>query len=528
MYDVLVIGAGVIGTAIARRLSRYQLKIAIVEKENDVSMGASKANSAIVHGGYAEANEKLKGRVCYQGRRQYAQYEEELHFGFRETGSLVITMNEEDLPALEAIKANGEKNGLPDLEILNHDQILSIEPNINPEVKYALYCKGAGVCSPYEMAIALAENAVKNGAELFLNSEVLGIEKLDEGFRVKTSGLDFTTRYIVNAAGLYSDKIDQMVNEPTFTIYPRSGEYILFGRGTGEVLNTVVFSMPTKMGKGILVTSTYHDNLLMGPDAINENTEDVTKGTNVERLYDIYKQGLSSYANVDPTKFIRSFCGLRSVSSTDDFVIGPTATKGFINVAGIQSPGLTSAPGIADLVTEILEEEGLALVPDETYDPYREAIIERKEELLPADYIHRHLDLPYDNPDKVICRCEQVMAGTVKDSLERGIKVTTVDGVKRRTRAGMGYCQGAFCRNRVRKMIDLTYGSAIDPLSDQQEGGYDRVTRQEFLEYLQEREGEDFDLTAYANAAAVAMAEDKVRAAAAKKKHTEQSGGNLS
>lgn len=515
MYDVLIIGAGVVGTAIARRLSRYQLKIALVEAANDVAMGASKANSAIVHGGYAEANAKLKGRVCYQGRRQFAQYEKELNFGFRETGSLVITMNEEDLPGLEAIKANGELNGLPDLEILTTEEILALEPNINPDVKYALYCKGAGVCSPYEMTVALAENAIHNGAELFLNSPVTDIEKVEDHFVVHTPGLDFTSRYVVNAAGLYSDKIDQMVNEPTFTIYPRSGEYILFGRGTGEVLNTVVFSMPTKMGKGILVTSTFHDNLLMGPDAINENAEDVTKGTNVERLYDIYKQGLNSYANVDPSKFIRSFCGLRSVSSTDDFVIGPSATKGFINCAGIQSPGLTSAPGISDLVADILAEEGLDLVPDEGYDPYRAPIIRRKEEMLPADYIHRHLDLPYDNPNKVICRCEQIFAGTVKDAITREIPVQTVDAVKRRTRCGMGFCQGAFCRNRVRKMIDLTYGSAIEPLSDQQKDVYDRVTRQEFLEYLQEREGEDFNLTEYTMKAAVGMREDAARAKAA-------------
>ncbi|MBQ1548988.1 MAG: NAD(P)/FAD-dependent oxidoreductase, partial [Clostridia bacterium] len=344
MYDVLIIGAGVVGTAIARRLSRYQLKIAIVEAENDVSMGSSKANSAIVHGGYAEANAKLKGRVCYQGRRQYAQLDKELNFGFRETGSLVITMDEADLPKLEAIKENGEKNGLPDLEILGHDEILAIEPNVNPNVKYALYCKGAGVCSPYEFTVALAENAIHNGAELFLNSPVTGIDVEDDGtFTVHTDGADFTSRFVVNAAGLHSDKIDQMVNEPTFTITPRSGEYILLGRGTGHVLNTVVFSMPTKMGKGILVTSTFHDNLLLGPDAIDEDAATATKRTNVDRLYNIYKQGLASYAHVDPSKFIRSFCGLRAVSSTDDFVIGPSATKGFLNVAGIQSPGLTSA-----------------------------------------------------------------------------------------------------------------------------------------------------------------------------------------
>lgn len=518
MYDVLIIGAGVVGTAIARRLSRYQLKIALVEAANDVAMGASKANSAIVHGGYAEANAKLKGRVCYRGRSQYAQYEKELHFGFRETGSLVITMNEDDLPGLEDLKANGELNGLPDLSILNHDEILAIEPNINPDVKYALYCKGAGVCSPYEFTVALAENAIHNGAELFLNSPVTDIDVADNGtFVVHTPGADFTSRYVINAAGLCSDKIDQMVNEPTFSITPRSGEYLLFGRDTGKVLNTVVFAMPTKMGKGILVTSTYHDNLLMGPDAINETDGEANKGTSVERLYNIYTQGLNSYAHVDPTKFIRSFSGLRSVSSTDDFVIGPTATKGFINCAGIQSPGLTSAPGISDLIAEILEEEGLALIPDESYDPYRAPIIERKKEMKPADYIHRHLDLPYSDPNKYICRCEQITAGQVKDALTRGIPVMTVDGVKRRTRAGMGFCQGAFCRNRVRKMIDLTYGSAIEPLADLQKEDYEHVTRQEFLEYLEEKGGPDFNMTEYVKDAAVAMAEDKVRAAAARK-----------
>jgi glycerol-3-phosphate dehydrogenase len=269
------------------------------------------------------------------------------------------------------------------------------------------------------------------------------------------------------------------------------------------------------MGKGILVTSTFHDNLLLGPDAIDEDAATATKKTNVDRLYKIYKQGLASYAHVDPSKFIRSFCGLRAVSSTDDFVIGPSATKGFLNVAGIQSPGLTSAPGIADLVTEMLEEEGLALVPAESYDPYRKAIIRRKTEMKPADYVHRHLDLPYDDPNKFICRCEQVTAGEIKDALTREFPVMTVDGVKRRTRAGMGFCQGAFCRNRVRKMIDLTYGTAIDPLSDQQESGYERVTRQEFIDYLKEQEGEDFDYAAFCKEAAVAMKEDAERAQAA-------------
>lgn len=491
MYDVLIIGAGIEGTAIARRLSRYQLKIALLEKANDVAMGATKANSAIVHGGYAEANAKLKGRVCYQGRKQFAEYDKELNFGFRETGSLVATMDENDLPGLQALKDNGELNGLPDLSILNHDEIMEIEPNINPDVKYALYCKGAGVCSPYEMAIALAENAIHNGAELFLETEVVGISKFEDYFIVHTPEQDFETRYVVNAAGLYSDKIDQMVNRPTFSIYPRSGQYLLLARGTGNVLNTVVFQMPSKMGKGILVTSTYHDNLLMGPDAINENATDVDRSTQVERLYDIYRSALTTTDKIDPTRFIRSFTGLRSVSSTDDFVIGPTETKGFINCAGIQSPGLTSAPAISDLVTEILAEEGLELIDDPMYDPYRKPIIRRKEEMMSASNAARLADLP-SGPRKLICKCEQITQAEIEDALNRGIKFTSVDGVKRRTRAGMGYCQGAYCRIRVKRVMEEVLGFEIDPRSDIQISGEERVTRQEFLAYVEEREGKRF------------------------------------
>ena len=191
MYDVLIIGAGIVGTAIARRLSRYQLSVCLVEKSNDVAMGSTKANSAIVHGGYAEANAKLKGRLCYKGRVQYEQLDKELHFGFRKTGSLVITTDENDLPKLEAMLENGKKNGLTDLKILNHDEILALEPNINPDVLYALYCEGAGVCSPYEMAIAMAENAVHNGVELFLFSEVVGIDKEEDHFVVHMTNRDF-------------------------------------------------------------------------------------------------------------------------------------------------------------------------------------------------------------------------------------------------------------------------------------------------------------------------------------------------
>lgn len=487
MYDVLIIGAGIEGTAIARRLSRYQLSIGVLEAADDVAMGATKANSAIVHGGYAEAHSKLKGRVCYPGRVQFAQLDSELHFGFRQTGSLVITKNEKDLKGLEEIKANGELNGLPDLSILNHDQIMEVEPNIQDDVKYALYCEGAGVCSPYEMAIALMENAIHNGAELFLNTEVTGIDKQEDGLLVHTTKQDFSTKYVINAAGLGADKIDQMVNEPTFSIHPRSGEYILLAKDTGDALNTVVFQMPTKMGKGILVTSTFHGNLLMGPDAIEEDARSFSKSTHAARLYEIYQAALDTTDKIDPKKFIRSFCGLRAVASTDDFIIGPTATKGFINVAGIQSPGLTSSPAIADMVADILADQGLELVDDPNYDPYRRPIFDPDRERLDASAVLRLAALD-SCPEKLICRCEQVSEGVIVDAMHRGIPVETIDGIKRRTRASMGYCQGSYCRMRIKEVMERELGHEVDPRTDTQRNGDTRVSRQEFLDYLAEHE----------------------------------------
>lgn len=481
MYDVLIIGAGVVGLATARRLSRYKLSVAVLEKEPDVAMGATKANSAIVHGGYAEAHEKTKGRLCYQGRIQFAQLDREMHFGFEETGSLVVTTDPADLPKLEAMLENGRKNGLPDLEILNREQILALEPNVNPQAAYALYCRGAGVCSPYEMAIALGENAVHNGVRLYLSTPVTGIRKEESSFTVETPKGSFQSRFVVNCAGLGSAQVDQMVNPPTFAIHPRSGEYLLFARGTGKVLNTVVFQMPSKMGKGILVTRTYHGNLLLGPDAIDEDGP-VDRSTHVERLWQIYQAGLQTTDKIDPNQFIRSFTGVRPVASTDDFLVGATQTPGFLNAAGIQSPGLTSSPAIADLLTEELAAQGLALEEDPSYDPYRKPIISRKEQMRPFAQVNALVDVP-SCPEKIICRCEQVEEGTILDALRRGIPVTTVDGVKRRTRASMGFCQGTFCHPRIQALVEREYGISIDGLTDVEREGASRVTRQEFVAY---------------------------------------------
>lgn len=487
MYDIIIIGAGVIGTSIARRLSKYKLNILLLEAENDVSMGASKANSAIVHGGYAESHDKVKGRVCYKGRKEYENLNKELNFGFSKIGSLVLAFEEEQKKGLEDLMENGIKNGLPDLKILNHDEILEIEPNVNPEVKYALYCEGAGVCSPYELVIALAENAIENGVELKLNSQVVDISKDNDIFTVNTKdNKNYKGKYIINASGINSGKISKMVGVDYFDISPRSGEYLLMKRGSGSKLNHVLFQMPTKMGKGILVTPTYHNNLLLGPDAIDD--EEIDKSTDVKRLANIYRQGLQTTDILNINEFIRSFTGVRAVSSTNDFIIEASTVKNFINVAGIQSPGLTSSPEIARLVENILKDLGLSLKEKTDYNPYRKPIINRKTEkdFLEPKELKEKLDLPIGTEGRMVCRCEQVLESTIRDAMNRGIKVTTIDGIKRRTRAGMGFCQGTFCRPRVAQVMSQELGYEVDPSFDIEHSGINRVSKKDLVNEIKD------------------------------------------
>lgn len=485
MYDVLIIGGGVCGTAIARTLSRYALRVALLEAQPDVAMGATKANSAIVHGGYAEANSKLKGRLCYQGRRQFAALDKELNFGFAETGSMVLAFEETQLPKLKELLENGKKNGLDDLAILGREEIIAREPNVNPEVRYALYCKGAGVCSPYELAIAFAENAVHNGAALFLNSQVTTITKTEEGFAVGTrSGARYQSRYVVNAAGLHSGQISEMSGAGGFAVHPRSGQYILLNRGSGGLVNSVLFQMPTQMGKGILVAPTVYGNLLLGPDALDESNE--SRDTTPQRLHSIYKQALQTAPGVDIGRFLRSFAGVRPVANTDDFIVRQSPVQGFIDVAGIQSPGLTSSPAIAAMVRDLLADAGLDLREKEDFDPCRQPVYMPYPGLTPGQ-LAPLLALPGGAPGRMLCRCEQVQEQTLQTALGRGIPVTTADAVKRRTRAGMGWCQGQFCRPRTAELFERLYLD-FDQKTDVERDGLARVGRDEMLAYCKREE----------------------------------------
>ncbi|HSP47822.1 MAG TPA: NAD(P)/FAD-dependent oxidoreductase [Clostridiaceae bacterium] len=480
-YDVIIIGAGIVGTSLARELTKYRTRVLVLEKEADVSMGATKANSAIVHGGYAEKHSTLKGKLCYQGRTQFRKLDEELNFGFRESGALVMTF-EDKREILEMLLGNGRQNGLTDLRIIDSEEIRKMEPALNPDVRYALYCEGAGVCSPYGMCIAMAENAVMNGASLELSSEVTEIEKEGDRFLVRTDRAEYRSRFVVNAAGVHSDRVSKMAGVGGFRILPRSGEYLLFARGTGEPIHSVIFQLPTKFGKGVLLTSTYYGNLLIGPDARDEEEKEDTS-THMERVAEILRQSKVLYDGINPMQFIRSFTGIRARSSTEDFIIEETDVKGFVNAAGIQSPGLTASPAIAQMLVGILKEAGLDLVPNEHFNPYRKPVVAYRK-LKPLKEVQHLIDMPEGNPERIVCRCEQVTEAEIVDALHREVPVRTVDGVKRRTRASMGWCQGDFCRKRIIGIMERELGLEIDPSFDIEHSGVSRVGKSELVEYL--------------------------------------------
>ena len=448
MYDFAVIGTGVTGAGVARALSRYKADVCLIEKADDVSNGASKANSGIVHGGYAAKNGTLKGRLNVIGNRMFEDLNNNLNFGYRRTGGLVLAFDEEERLLLEGLLANGKKNGVKDLEIIKRDRILKLEPNLNPDVKYALYSKDVGVTSPYEYTIALAENAVTNGVDLFLEHEVYDIVRIDNSFELITNRKKIKAHTVINAAGVYSDAVSKMAGVNYFNIIPRKGQYILFQKGTGAAVKSVIFQVPTKKGKGILVTSTYHGNLMLGPNSEEvENREDT--GTEEMALEYIINTALKSLPDFDLKKKLKTFSGIRSTPNTGDFII-KEEFPGFINAAGIESPGLTSSPAVAEMIVNIIKKR-INLEKKNSFNPNREPII--KPNNFDTAEIKRRIDLaPCD--DRIVCRCEGVTEGEIRDALTRNIDISTRKAVKMRTRAGMGFCQGKFCGPRVDELIE--------------------------------------------------------------------------
>ncbi len=463
MYDVCIIGAGVVGLNIARELAKYKLKICILEKEADVSCGCSKSNSGIVHGGYSDEPGTLKAELCVLGNRMYEQLEQELHFGYRQTGSFVLAFDTEEIPTLEKLYQYGITNGVQGLKIMSSTETKQREPYLSDEIKASLYCEQAGVVSPYEFVIALAENAVENGVDLRLNNNVLAIQKEAAVFQVETSRGSVMSKFVVNAAGVHSDQIAAMVGLNDYHITPRRGQYVVLDKDQNFLVKSVIFQVPTKLGKGILVTTTYHGNLMIGPNAEEIDDKDDV-GTDETALKYITQTARKSVPKFDMKKALTSFAGNRPVSNQKDWVIEESSLQGFINLIGIDSPGLTSSPAIALKTISLLQKAGLLLENNLLFQPNRQPIIRKKD-----DQFQGMVDSL--NPDQnIICRCEQVTEAEIVDSLHRGIPVNSFDGVARRTRVGYGHCQNAFCGQRVRKLIARELSIPLEAVSEKGKG----------------------------------------------------------
>lgn len=445
--DVVIIGGGVIGCAIARQLSRYRLRVALLEREVEVGFGTSKANSGIIHGGHHTAAHTLKGRLEWAGNQLWDGLCAELGFGFKRIGELTVALSPEEVPILEQLRRNGEAKGIPGLEIWGRERILAAEPNLTPTAVAALYASATGVVNPYEACFGLAESALRNGLQLMTASPVLELAAIDEGWLVRTPHSTLTARFVINAAGLYADRVAALAGVRTFSIHPRKGEEYLLDKRLRGLVQRVIFPCPTPLSKGILVIPTFDGTIMVGPTAHpTEDREDRT--TTAAGGDEVFAAVQQLVPGISARDCIAEFAGLRAVADGDDFVIGPTAKRGFIHVAGIQSPGLTAAPAIAVMVADILHDEGLPLTVKDEFvptlpKPIRFASLPTAEQIALAEQDRRY--------GRLVCRCEFVTEGEVVDAITRGAR--TLDGVKLRTRAGMGRCQGGFCTARCMEVL---------------------------------------------------------------------------
>ncbi len=458
VYDVAVVGAGIIGCGIARELSRYNCKAVLIEKENDVAMGTTRANSAIIHAGYDPKPGTLMAKYNVEGNKLAGDICKELDVPFKRCGSFVLAFDENDMKTVKELYDRGVANGVPDMVILNGDQVREMEPNVSKECVGGLFAHTAGIVNPWEMALALAEQAVDNGVELKLNYEVAGIEKKDGNFIVKSKdGETVEAKFVVNAAGVYSDTLAGMVGDNSFSIDSSRGQYYLLDKSQGTLFSHVMFQCPGPLGKGVLVAPTVHGNLIVGPDANPGCSKDDTS-TDRNGLNHVAEASKKTTTAVNFRECIRNFAGLRSEPSTKDFIIGfSEADDHFMNVAGIKSPGLSAAPAIAVDVARMLLEAGVPSEKKAEFKPgrkhlrFKELSDEEKAEAIKKNSLY----------GRVICRCETITEGEIVDALHGAIVPRTLDGIKRRCNAGMGRCQSGFCGPKVLEIISRELG--IDP-----------------------------------------------------------------
>lgn len=454
MLDVVIIGGGICGCSLLYELSRYKASVALLEKENDLTEGATKANSAIVHAGYDPRPGTMMARYNVEGNRIIEQLCADLDVLYRKNGSLVIGFSEGDRPTIEDLYQRGVSNGVPDMRVVEYEELHRMEPNLNDKALFALYAPSAGIVSPWELAFAQAQAAVEGGAEVRLECEALGIRREDGRYVVETNQGDIEARFVVNAAGRHSQRISEMLGEHDFTIVPRRGQYFLLDTTQGDLVDTVIFQCPSEHGKGILVSPTVHGNLIVGPNAEPCDFDDLA--TTAEALEYVRRTAQMSVPGINFRDSIRNFSGIRAeLEGYDDFIAGESSQNpGYFRMAGIKSPGLTAAPALARDVARMISEAGLNFEPNPDF--------QTKRSILRFKHLNdkQRAEAIKENPlyGTIVCRCMSVTEGEIVDAMRRPIPPRSLDGVKRRCWPGSGRCQGGFCGPRVQAIIARELG----------------------------------------------------------------------
>lgn len=463
IYDVIIIGAGVSGSAVARELSRYKLNVCVLEREEDVCAGTSKANSAIVHAGFDAPAGSLMAKLNVEGNEMMDDLCKDLDIPFKRNGSLVVCIHKEELDGLKELYDRGIENGVKGLKILSKEEVLEMEPNLSDDVEGALYAPTGGIICPFILNIAMAENANVNGVDFRFNTDVESLKRAEDGiWHIRTNNGEYLTKYVVNAAGVYADKFHNMVSADKIHITPRRGDYCLLDKEMGSHVSCTIFPQPTKFGKGVLVSPTIHGNLIVGPTAIDIEDKEAT-ATTAAGINDLIEKAGMHVKNLPVgRKVITSFAGLRAHEDHHEFIIGEVKdAPGFIDCAGIESPGLSSSPAIGRMTADILYE---LLKPEKKED----WIGTRKGILNPTGLsVEERNELIKKEPayGQIICRCESVSEGEILDAIRRPLGARSLDGVKRRTRAGMGRCQAGFCSPRVMEILERELGIPMEKIT---------------------------------------------------------------